>query len=609
MKTYFKLLSFARPFNQFVPKYIILAVLAVVFGLLNFTLLIPLLNVIFQKIEIQQIATAKPEFALNIEYAKSIFNYYFQEIFRQYGQSGALKFVCGVIVISVVLSNTFRYWSQRVLSKMRVDVIKNIRKSLYNKIIDLHTGYFQSQKKGDLISTLSNDITEIEASVVSSVQVIFREPLMIVGYFVLLFTMSVKLTLFILLVLPLSSLIISNISKRLKKDAQIGQQIQGNILSIIEETISGIRIIKAFNAQQYVKKKFDQQNNDYRNILKGMWNKRELASPLSEVLGVTVVVWVLLYGGQLVLENQSDLNASEFITYIVLFSQILVPAKAISSAITNIQRGIASGERIFKILDTPVAITEAENPIKKNDFREKIQYQNVSFSYAEKKVVNNINLTINKGEMIALVGQSGAGKSTMADLLPRFYDVNEGEITIDGLNIKKMKLSELNQLMGIVTQESILFNDTVFNNIAFGIENAHEQDVIEAAKIANAHEFIIQMENGYQTNIGDRGNRLSGGQRQRISIARAVLKNPPILILDEATSALDTESERLVQEAIQNLMKNRTSIVIAHRLSTIQHADKIIVMQQGEIIETGTHNELILQNGVYKRLSEMQAFS
>jgi subfamily B ATP-binding cassette protein MsbA len=357
-----------------------------------------------------------------------------------------------------------------------------------------------------------------------------------------------------------------------------------------------------------VNKKFDEQNSRYRSVLKSMWNKRELASPISEFLGVAVVVIVILYGGQMVLQNESDLNASEFITYIILYSQILVPAKNISSALTNIQRGIASGERIFTILDTPVKIEEDPNAISIKEFRGKISYENVSFQYAEKKVLDTINLDIEKGKMIALVGASGAGKSTMADLLPRFYDVTEGAITIDGIDIRKIKLSDLNHLMGIVTQESILFNDTVFKNISFGNEEATEEQVIEAAKIANAHEFIVKLEEGYYTNIGDRGTKLSGGQRQRLSIARAVLKNPPILILDEATSALDTESERLVQEAIQNLMKNRTSVVIAHRLSTIQYADQIVVMQGGKIIEQGKHAELLALNGTYRKLSEMQSF-
>lgn len=607
MKIYFKILAFARPLNRFVPKYAVLAVLAVLFGLVNFTLLIPLLNVIFEKVEPKTI-TSLPSFSLSIDYASSAFDYYFYKIYSQYGQSGALQFVCAIIITSVFFANMFRYWSQRVMTSMRTYVVKNIRESLFKKITDLHVGYFHNQRKGDLMSSLSNDVNEIESSVVSSVQVVFREPLMIIGYIILLFTMSFKLTLFTLIVLPISGFIITTISRRLRKDAKTGQTLLGNILSIIEESISGIRIIKAFNAQAYVNKKFDEQNSKYRSVLKSMWNKRELASPISEFLGVGVVVLVILYGGQLVLENRSDLNASEFITYIILYSQILVPAKNISSALTNIQRGIASGERIFEILEHEVAIKESDDAIHIDDFKDKIEYKNVSFQYADKKVLNNVNLSVEKGKMIALVGASGAGKSTMADLLPRFYDVTEGAIMIDGVDIRKVKLSDLNHLMGIVTQESILFNDTIFKNISFGNESATEEQVIEAAKIANAHEFIIKMENGYHTNIGDRGSKLSGGQRQRLSIARAVLKNPPILILDEATSALDTESERLVQEAIQNLMRNRTSVVIAHRLSTIQHADQIVVMQHGEIIEQGKHQELLEIGGVYKRLFDMQGF-
>jgi subfamily B ATP-binding cassette protein MsbA len=607
MKIYFKILAFARPLNRFVPKYAVLAVLAVLFGLVNFTLLIPLLNVIFEKVEPKTI-TALPSFSLSIDYASSLFDYYFYKIYSQYGQSGALQFVCAVIIISVFFANMFRYWSQRVLTNMRTYVIKNIRESLFKKITDLHVGYFHNQRKGDIMSSLSNDVNEIETSVVSSVQVVFREPLMIIGYIILLFTMSFKLTLFTLIVLPISGVVITTISRRLRKDAKTGQTLLGNILSIIEESISGIRIIKAFNAQAYVNKKFDEQNSKYRSVLKSMWNKRELASPISEFLGVGVVVLVILYGGQLVLENRSDLNASEFITYIILYSQILVPAKNISSALTNIQRGIASGERIFEILEHEIAIKESSDAIHIADFKDKIEYKNVSFQYSDKKVLDNVNLSVEKGNMIALVGASGAGKSTMADLLPRFYDVTEGAIMIDGVDIRKVKLADLNHLMGIVTQESILFNDTIFKNISFGNESATEEQVIEAAKIANAHEFIVKMENDYHTNIGDRGSKLSGGQRQRLSIARAVLKNPPILILDEATSALDTESERLVQEAIQNLMRNRTSVVIAHRLSTIQHADQIVVMQHGKIIEQGKHQELLALGGVYKRLFDMQGF-
>ena len=607
MKIYFKLLSFAKPFNRFVPKYFILAVLAVIFGLANFTLMIPLLNVIFEKVEVVTIV-AKPEFALNLDYFKAIFNFYFASIFKTYGQVGALQFVCVVIVVSVFLANLFKYWSQRVLTSMRTHVVKNIRESLFLKITSLHVGYFHSQRKGDLMSSLSNDVNEVENSVVSSVQVIFREPLMIIGYVVLLFSMSVKLTFFTLLVLPISGGVIAWISRKLRKEAEVGQGLLGEMLSIIEETISGIRIIKAFNAQQYVREKFDEQNNKYRGVLKSMWNKRELASPISEFLGISIVVLVILYGGRLVLENQSELNASEFITYIILYSQILIPAKNISTAITNIQRGIASGARIFSVLETDVNIVEDKDAIAKTDLKDQIIFKDVSFQYADTKVLEQINLTVEAGKMIALVGQSGAGKSTLADLLPRFYDVTAGQILIDGIDIRKIKLHDLNQLMGIVTQESILFNDTIFNNIAFGNKSASREAVIAAAKIANADEFIVKLADGYDTNIGDRGSKLSGGQRQRLSIARAVLKNPPILILDEATSALDTESEKLVQDAIHKLMQNRTSIVIAHRLSTIQHADTIVVMQDGKIIEKGKHAELISMNGTYKKLTDMQSF-
>ena len=607
MKIYFKLLSFAKPFNRFVPKYFILAVLAVIFGLANFTLMIPLLNVIFEKVEVVTIV-AKPEFALNLDYFKAIFNFYFASIFKTYGQVGALQFVCVVIVVSVFLANLFKYWSQRVLTSMRTHVVKNIRESLFLKITSLHVGYFHSQRKGDLMSSLSNDVNEVENSVVSSVQVIFREPLMIIGYVVLLFSMSVKLTFFTLLVLPISGGVIAWISRKLRKEAEVGQGLLGEMLSIIEETISGIRIIKAFNAQQYVRGKFDEQNNKYRGVLKSMWNKRELASPISEFLGISIVVLVILYGGRLVLENQSELNASEFITYIILYSQILIPAKNISTAVTNIQRGIASGARIFSVLETDINIIEDKDAVAKSSLNTDIVFKDVSFQYADTKVLEDINLTVEAGKMIALVGQSGAGKSTMADLLPRFYDVTAGQILIDGIDIRKIKLHDLNQLMGIVTQESILFNDTIFNNIAFGNKSASREAVIAAAKIANADEFIVKLTDGYDTNIGDRGSKLSGGQRQRLSIARAVLKNPPILILDEATSALDTESEKLVQDAIHKLMQNRTSIVIAHRLSTIQHADTIVVMQDGKIIEKGKHAELISMNGTYKKLTDMQSF-
>lgn len=610
MKTYLRVLSFAKPLVRFIPPYAVFSVLAIIFGLINFTLIIPVLNVLFGTLEME-LKTSLPEFHFSVNYFIDLFKYHFSNVLAANGKFGALSFVCAIIFAAVIVTNLFRYLSQRVMSAMRAHVVSQMRLSLFDKITRLDFDFFHHQRKGDLLSNLSNDIGEVENSVVSSIQVIFREPLMIIGYMTLLFFLSAKLTLFTFLVIPVSGLIISLISKKLRKDAKQGQHLLGNLLSVIEETLSGIRIIKAFNAEKYTLDKFQTNNEGYRKMMKSMWNRKELASPLSEVLGVGMVVGVLVYGGKLVLENHSELSASEFITYIALYSQILVPAKNISNAITSIQRGLIAADRVFKVIDEPITIEDSKDAIPVRDFNHNIEYRNVSFSYlkaSEGKVLQNINLKIEKGKTVALVGQSGSGKTTLADLLPRFYDLKDGEILLDGENIRDYRLHDLRGLMGIVTQESILFNDTVFNNIAFAVNGAKEEDVIEAAKIANAHNFIMEMKDGYQTNIGDRGSKMSGGQKQRISIARAIFKNPPILILDEATSALDTESERLVQDALIHLMKNRTTLVIAHRLSTIQHADEIIVMQQGEIVERGKHEVLLAKGGIYKKLFDLQSF-
>jgi subfamily B ATP-binding cassette protein MsbA len=592
------------------PPYFIFAILATIFSLANFTLLIPLLNVLFNQTTHEVIS--KPEFSLTITYLKDIFNYEFFNIVDHGGKLEALKFVCLVIFFSVMFSSLFKFLSQKVLTSLRTYLIYNLRKELFQKLTKLHLGYYSNQRKGDLMSSLSNDIQEVENSIVSSVQVVMREPLMLIGFFILLLSISVKLTLFTLFLLPISFGLIAEITKRLKREAKQSQSLLGNLLSIIDESISGIRIIKAFNAQSFVNHKFDQENTAYTRLLKSIVNKRELASPLSEFLSIGVLTIIIFYGGKLVLSNEGSLSGSQFITYIALYSQVLVPAKNISSAITNIQRGLASGERIIAILDTDISIQDAENAKEVRSFNQGIEYKNVSFAYThgdEGYALKDVSVQISKGKTIALVGRSGGGKSTFVDLLPRFYDVTSGVISIDGIDIRDISQSSLRSNMGIVTQESILFNDTIFNNIAFGLHDAKEEDVVNAAKIANAHEFIIQSEKGYQTNIGDRGTKLSGGQRQRLSIARAVLRNPAILILDEATSALDTESEKLVQEALSNLMKNRTSIVIAHRLSTIVNADEILVLDKGEIIERGNHQMLISTDSFYKKLYEMQSFS
>jgi subfamily B ATP-binding cassette protein MsbA len=496
------------------------------------------------------------------------------------------------------------------ISPIRSGAVRDIRNKLYVKTLHLPLSFYSEERKGDIMSRMTTDVQEIEWSIMQSLEMIFREPLTIVIYLIMMFAISTPLTIVAFVLLPITALLIGRIGKSLKRSATKGKEKMGILLSMMDETLGGLRIIKGFNAEKNVTEKFQKENDNYTNITIRMYRKVDLASPLSEFLGVTVLVIILYLGGKMVIVDQS-MDGALLIMYIVMFSQLLTPAKSFTSAYYSVQKGLASSERIDQILNADLSIKDIQNPVAIKTFEKQIEYKNVSFAYREGEVgwvLNNINLTIEKGKTIALVGQSGSGKTTLADMLPRFYDTTLGEILIDGVAIKNAKLKDVRELMGIVTQESILFNDTVYNNIAFGIENVTEQQVIEAAKIANAHEFIVQMPNGYQSNIGDRGSKMSGGQRQRISIARAVLKNPPILILDEATSALDTESERLVQDALNKLMKNRTSVVIAHRLSTIQHADEIIVMQKGEIIERGTHTELLNKNATYRKLHDLQSF-
>jgi len=606
MNPFLRLLSFAKPYSRYWPKYTVFTLIATILGTVNYVLIIPVLNVLFEGSS--AVIAEKPQMTEGfIEYCIDIYNYWLSNFAVQYGSKGALIFVIAILLLATLLANLFGYLSQRTLVSMRTHVVRNIRKAIYDKICSSNVGYFQDKRKGDVLSSVSTDVTEVQASVVNSFQVLFREPLMIVVTLAALFFMSPRLTLFTLLALPVVSLLIGRLIKKLRTHAKESQTIMGQILSEFEETISGIKIIKAFNAEKQMTGKFNLMNSRHRLVNKKIMNRIELASPLSEFLGVSVVACIIFYAGMLQINDKLGMTIVVFLAYIAMYYRLIAPAKALGNAYGNIQRGLASGQRIFAILDSENEIKEKDNPVSISSFTKCIDFRNVTFRYASEPVLHDINLTIPKGKMYALVGHSGAGKSTIADLIPRFYDVTEGELCIDDVNVKDYKLNDLIDLMGIVTQEPILFNDTVFNNIAFGMSGVSEEQVIAAAKIANADEFIVNLDDGYYTNIGDRGMRLSGGQRQRIAIARAVLKNPPILILDEATSALDTESERLVQDALTKLMANRTSIVIAHRLSTIKHADCICVLENGRIVEQGTHNELIIiENGIYKYLHTLQ---
>lgn len=607
MNTYLRILSYAKPWRRFVPGYLFFSLLAVGFGLMNMALLMPLLDVIFDQKGVDQLSpyVVKPEFAFTKDYFIAAFNHYMLTIVNTYGKFGSLVYVCIVIIASFFLSNIFKYLSAIVMAKAKAVTIENMRIDIFKSISNLHIGFFTEKRKGDIISRITNDIQQIESSITHNLKVVFREPLTVIVYFWLLIEISPSLTLFTLILLPVAGGVISEIAKRLKKRAIQSQESLGHQLNILDETISGMRVIKAFNAVGYINRIFSKEVKRYADIDYGFSKRYELSSPVSEILGAIAIAGILIYGGDLVL-NKGTLDASSFITFMAVFTQILQPTKAIASAVTHFQRGIASGDRVFEIVDIKPAIVNKPDAIQLIDFRKEIEFRNVSFSYGTKKVLDHISFKVEKGKTIALVGPSGGGKSTLANLIPRFYDPDEGEVLIDGISLKDYEYHSLRHHMGIVTQESILFNDTILNNIAFGLDTFDEADAVRAAKIANAHDFIIQEQEGYQRIIGERGSKLSGGQMQRITIARALLKNPAILILDEATSALDSESEMLVQDAINKLMKSRTSVVIAHRLSTIQNADEILVIHEGKIAERGTHAELINKDGIYQKLTAMQ---
>ncbi len=607
MKNYFRLLRHVGAYKGYAALNILFNILSVVFSLFSLTMVAPFLNVLFN----QSTNYKQEPLTLSVNSIINNFNYYLSSYIEANGKLEALLMLSIVVVVLFFFKNLFRYLGMFFIAPIRNGVVRDLRNQMYNKILWLPLTYFSEERKGDLISRMTSDVQQIEWSIMQSLEVIFREPFTVILFLGTMVFMSPQLSVFVFVLLPVAGLIIGQIGKSLRRTSSKSQAKMGVLLSTIEETLSGLRIIKGFTAETFFKEKFGAMNDDYRRLMNKLYRKRDLSAPLSEFLGVIVMVIVMYFGGKLVLGATKELEPSTFFAFIAIFSQLIPPAKAFTEAYTNVQRGLASVERINTILDGEITIADKENAKPISSFNSKIVYENVSFAYYKGGsgwALDTINLNIEKGKTIALVGQSGSGKTTLADLLPRFYDTDKGGIFIDGTNIRDYKVKDLRELMGIVSQESVLFNDTVFNNIAFGLNNVSREDVISAAKIANAHEFITLMPDGYETNVGDRGGKMSGGQRQRISIARAILKNPPILILDEATSALDTESERLVQDALTQLMKNRTTLVIAHRLSTIQHADEIIVMQKGQIIERGKHNDLLLKAGVYKRLYDLQSF-
>jgi len=617
MKDYFRLLSFAKPIEKFAIPYVFATLLYILFNTLNLALLAPLLDTLFNYQEALLAAKAAAAKGINSNVPvkdgswwdlmarfREFTNYYIVN----YGPQKTLKFVCLIIVGSVFLSNIFRYFSSRSMEDLRVHTLLNLRKNVFNNVMNLHLGYFNSQRKGDIMSKVSSDVQVVQFTVTNTLQVIFKEPVTLIVYIFLLFSISLKLTLFSLLIIPLAGLIIAKIVKRLRQQATQAHETFANMLGYLDEALSGIKIVKAFNATEYVKDRFHQENINYSNITRKMVRRQQMASPVSEFLGVMMVAGIVYFGGSLVLTGQSSLTSSEFIAYIAIFSQVMRPAKALSDAFSSIHTGLAAGKRVLDLIDVKPEIVDHADAMTIDSFKNSITFKDVTFSYGDRAVLSNINLEIPKGKIVALVGPSGGGKSTLMDLLPRFIEPNQGTVEVDGVDINHITVESLRNQMGFVNQESILFNDTIFNNIAFAKPDATLEEVTAAARIANAHDFIMETDSGYQTSIGDRGSRLSGGQKQRLCIARAVLGNPPIMLLDEATSALDTESEKLVQDALYKLMENRTSLIIAHRLSTIQNADIIIVLDKSAIVEQGSHSQLMEKNGLYRRLIDMQTF-
>ena len=603
MKEFLRILSLVKKYKGYAFLNVIFNLLTIVFSIFSLGMIIPFLKMIFG---MQELVESPVEMTYTQDGLIDYVYYQMSLIINQYGQEQLLIGLSILTVVTFFFKNFFRYLAMWSIAPLRNGIIRDLRNMIFSKITILPLSYFSEQKKGDIISRATSDVQDIEWTILGTLELLFSHIITVVSFITILWITSYQLTLLMILLMPLTGIVVSYLSKVLRKESREAQRLMGIILSSYEEALSGLRIIKGFNAHGFINGKFNDQNNEYKHMATSVMRRGDLSSPISEFLSMIVVAIIIWYGGGLVLSESVELTGEKFIFFILLFSQMIPSIKNISSSYYRIQKGIASAERIYSLIDEDEVITEKPNAESITDFKQAISYENIRFKYKDEWVLKDVNLTIHKGEMIALVGSSGAGKSTMADLLPRFYDVNEGKISIDQKDIRDVKIHDLRKLMGIVTQESILFNDSVKNNIRFGGTEYSDEEIIAAAKAANAHEFIAELPEGYDTTIGDRGSKLSGGQRQRLTIARALLLNPPILILDEATSALDTESEKLVQEALQKLMINRTSLVIAHRLSTIQNASRIIVLDKGKIVEEGNHHDLIAKKGIYYRLNQMQ---
>lgn len=599
------LLKYLEPYKWSAVKNIIYNMLSAVFALVSYTLVIPFLQILFNRVEV---VPFPGDFNLSFEYLKTYGTWYLSSMIAENGEIGALLLVSAIVIIASLLKNGFIFLANNSMAYIRACTVRDLRRKMYEKVLRLPLSFFTDARKGDVMTRISNDVQEIEISVMSSLTMMFRDPLYILIFVVYLFVTSLPLTLFALVLLPISGWLIGRASRTLRASSLVGQQHLGRLLSVVEETLTGLRIIKGFNAEEKMTRQFGETNERYTKVFKRVTRKAYLASPISEFLSTIVLMVLMCFGSYLALQESGNMSPDNLIAFLVVFSQILQPAKNITTAWFSIQKGMASIDRIDQILEAEEKIVEKQDAVTIEGFKESIEFRGVWYAYNSEPILKDINLKILKGQTIAIVGKSGAGKSTLADLLPRFMDVDKGSVLIDGIDVRDLKLKELRNLMGIVSQHPILFNSTFMDNIAFGVDKAPLADVENAARIANAHDFIVETENGYENLVGEGGNKLSGGQRQRISIARAIMANPPVLILDEATSALDTESERLVQDAILKLMKHRTSVVIAHRLSTIQHADLIVVMDDGRIVESGTHAELIeKENGYYRKLHSFQA--